>query len=419
MTDSAPQSWRRAVRGNVLALGLVSFFTDFSSEAIYPLLPVFLAGVGGVEMVPFFIGLMDGLADAVASLLKLWSGLRSDRSLRRKPLTLGGYGLSSLARPLMAFASGGYAVVSLRFLDRTGKGLRTAPRDALLSESVPAEVRGTAFAFHRMMDHAGAVAGPLAAALLLYSLLGEVPLFHDPEAAPGAESMRALRILFACAALPGIAAMAVLAMRVREARPADPPTHRELERHRAALPRGFPRFLLASASFALGNSSDLFLVLWARDRHHLGMGGVLALWVGLHGVKVLASLPGGRLADRFGKRGSLVAGWLLYALVYALLPATDSLLSFSILLALYGLYYGLTEGAERALVADFVPRGRRGRGYGFYHATVGLAALPASLLFGLLWSTQGPALAFHIGAGLALVAAASLARPFPLRPRRG
>ena len=446
MTQETPASgsgrpaptWRDAVRGNVLAMGLVSLFTDFSSEMIYPLLPVFFTGlVSGataeekVAMAALFVGMMEGLAEATASLLKIFSGRISDRLGKRKALVLAGYGVSTVARPLMGVAFAAWNVVALRFLDRIGKGVRTSPRDALIGDSVGPEHRGLAFSFHRAMDHTGAVLGPVVAFFILMAMVGVAELWSR-EAVATPRDMTALRWLFAIALIPGLAAMAALLVKVKEvAPPAAPTTGEKTFRGWRRLPGRFYAFVGIVTLFALGNSSDLFLLLYARTLYGLGMGALLVLWVALHVSKIVFSFPGGILSDRFGRRPVIVAGWIVYALVYlgmALLPGGGSPWLFVGLFVAYGFYYGMTEGAEKALVADFIPSERRGTAFGVYHGAIGLAALPASLLFGVLWVTLnqvspglGPKVAFGVGAALAGLAAVLLTVLLSVRraPRSG
>lgn len=393
---------KRAVRGNVLVLGIVSFFTDVGSEMVYPLLPAFFAGLVPTGLAAVYVGLMDGIAESTSSLLKIYAGSLSDRIRARKPVALAGYALSSLARPFNALAGVGWHVVALRFVDRVGKGFRSAPRDALLSETVDDDIRGVAFSIHRLMDHAGAIVGPLVATGLLYVSLGTAVLWHHggEDAVPGADEMHALRTVFAWSLVPGLAATLALWRWVNDVPPRVRPAEDDDGRP-AALPRRFYVFLAAVTLFTLGNSSDLFLVFYAQTRFGLGLGWVIALWIVLHLSKVAFSVPGGRLSDLYGRRRTIVAGWVVYVAVYAAIPWIGALTGFCALLVLYGAYYGLTEGAERALVADAVPPEGRGSAYGLYHGAVGLAALPASLLFGVFWAALGPQTAFLIGASLA------------------
>ena len=398
------------LRGNVLWVSVVSLLTDLASEMMNPLLPIFVAGLVPVGAAPIVLGAMEGLAEATASVVKLVSGRLSDRLGKRKALVLWGYGLSSLARPAMALAGAGWQVVGLKFVDRVGKGLRTSPRDALLGDAAPPGQRARVFSFHRAMDHTGAVLGPMVALGLLYLLLGRAVWRGD--AALGDE-MDALRVVFALALLPGLAAVLTLALGVREqATTPAPPT----EARATALPRRFYWFVGAATVFALGNSSDLFLLLFARERFGLGALELVLLWSGLHVAKVVCSLPGGALADRIGRRAAIVLGWGLYALCYLGFAGVETPGQFAGLLAVYGLYYGLTEGALKALVTDFTAPHQRASGFGVFHAAVGLAALPASLLFGVFWAELGARTAFTIGAALAAAAALLLVLARP--PRR-
>ena len=420
--NSSSPSWRRVLQPNVVWLGLVSCLTDVASEMVYPLLPMFLAGLVTVQGAAVYVGIMDGIAETTAGVLKLLSGRWSDRSGRRKPWALAGYGLSTVVRPLAALAVSGWHVVGLRFLDRIGKGLRTSPRDALLAGTVDADVRGLAFSFHRMMDHIGAVTGPLVALAVLSIMVGQTSLWKAGPATDAA-TMHALRWVFGLSLMPGVIALIALWGGVREKRTQNAErrtqnkgvlsgSQKEEERSkkqedvtldtgRSTLPKGFYVFLVGVGLFALGNSSDLFLVLYAQDRLGLGAGSVISLWVILHLAKIAFSLPGGRFSDRFGRARSILIGWFVYMAVYGAMPFASGLVQVIGLLVLYGAYYGMTEGAERALVADFVPGAQRGWAFGLYHAVVAMAALPASLLFGVLFAKAGPTAAFLTGAALA------------------
>jgi MFS family permease len=413
--EQTPGAWRQAVRGNVLMMGLVSLLNDCSSEMINPLLPIFFAGlVGGVEAA-FWVGLSEGIAETTAAILKMLSGRWSDRLGKRKALVVAGYGLSTLARPAVALAGAAWHVVALKFADRVGKGLRTSPRDALIGDSVDEDHRGLAFSFHRAMDHTGAVLGPLAVIGLLYALLGYAK-WGKPyaESIISGDEMHAMRVLFAVALLPGLAAMLALIFRVREIAPkvaavapgpggARPNVWKQ-------LPARFYGFVGIVALFALGNSSDMFLLLYAWSLFDMGLIPVVLLWIVLHLSKIVFSIPGGVLSDRLGRRPLLVAGWTVYALVYLgfAFIGHGSPWQFWALLATYGVYYGLTEGVEKALVTDFTGSAHRGTAFGIYHSAVGIAALPASLMFGVFWEQLGPRAAFGIGAALAGAAAVLL-----------
>jgi MFS family permease len=389
---------------NVIALSAVSLLTDVSSEMIYPLLPIFLfttlgAGAGTV-------GAIEGAAESTAALLKLASGWWSDRVARRKPLVVAGYTLASIARPLIALATSPASVLAVRLVDRVGKGIRSSPRDALLADSVAPEARGRAFGFHRAADHLGAVIGPLIA----YAML---ELMHTT-----------VRSVFWLASVPAATSVLVLVIFVREgarAQPARttpvpnaPPAPRIDTSQR--LPRAFVTFVAAVTLFTLGNSSDAFLLLRARD---LGVPVAMIplLWAAFHVVKSATSTPGGALSDRVGRKPLIVAGWLLYAAVYFGFGRAATAWQAWALFGVYGVFFGLTEGSEKALVADLVPAMRRGTAFGWYNLAVGLAALPASLLFGAVWERHGAPTAFALGAGLA-VAAAALVAVVPLQQQR-
>lgn len=411
-SNTRPSTWRDAVKGNVFTLGIVSLFTDLSSEMIYPLLPVFFTGLVPAGLAAVYVGIMEGIAESSASILKLVSGRLSDRLGRRKILVVTGYGLSTACRPLMAMAAVGWQIIALRFADRVGKGVRTAPRDALIGDSVVQERRGLAFGFHRAMDHAGAIAGSLAAIGILYAFLG-YGLWTGGESIASPAEMHALRWLFGCSILPGLAALIVLILKVHEPasaeRPAASPARDQSESVRdRSLPRKFYWYVGIVCLFALGNSSDLFLVFYAKTKFQLGLLPLIGLWIALHLSKIAFGLPGSAASDRWGRRTVIICGWGIYALVYIGMARVDSLEFFWALIIIYGLYYGLTEGAEKALVADFVLSSRLGTAYGVFHGAVGLAALPASLLFGLVWKLVGPRVAFGIGASLAGIAAVLL-----------
>lgn len=378
----------------MLWLSAASFLNDAASEMIYPLLPLFLAGTLGAGAA--FVGLVEGAAESLSSLLKLASGWIADRTGRRKRLTLIGYGIAALGRPLISVAAVGWHVLAVRLLDRVGKGLRTAPRDALLAESVAEERRGAAFGLHRAADHAGAVAGPLIASALLLAL--------DAD----------LRTVFALAVIPGLLTVAVVAGKVREtapaARPSGAPTP-TLPRLRELGPV-LPRYLGVLVLFTLGNASDAFLLLRAHDVG-VPVAAVPLLWGALHVSKSAFSVWGGRWSDRVGARTAIVAGWMVYAAVYAGFALVEAAWQVWALFLVYGLFFGLTEGPEKALVARLAPSGLRGSAFGAYHAAIGLAALPASVVFGVVWQAFGAPWAFALGAALALSAALLLLITLP------
>ena len=376
---------RRRLPASIYAIGATSLLNDASSEMIFPLLPVFLAsvlGAGGATL-----GVIEGTADAAASLLKLLSGVLSDRMHRRKPLVVGGYLLASLVRPLIGFAHAAGTVLAIRVTDRVGKGLRASPRDALIADAAPHDLHGRAFGVHEAMDHAGAVVGPLLAYLLLSFGL------H-------------LRSVFLLSALPALVACLVAVFFVREAPPRPSPPV-SLAPAGRVLSRPFVAYLAATIVFALGNSSDAFLLLRAHDAG-LPVQAAPLLWALHHVVKASTSAKAGELADRVGRRRMLALGWIAYAAIYAGFAFARSALAIASLFVIYGLHFALVDGPQKALVAALVPVEARARGFGAYHLCVGLAAFPASVLFGLLYQHMGAAPAFLTGAGLALAAVALL-----------
>jgi MFS family permease len=408
--------WREVVRGNVLAVGVISLLTDLASEMMNPLLPLFVAGLVPVGLAPVVLGAMEGVAEATASLLKLVSGRLSDRKGRRKGLVLIGYGLSTLVRPLMALVTAGGQVVGVKFLDRIGKGLRTSPRDALLGDAAPPSRRALAYSFHRAMDHTGAVLGPLVAAGLLYAQLG-YGFWRSGSGVPTLDEMAALRVVFALALLPGLAAVAVIVLGLRESAPvvrAPSVTAAPGTTEVPPLPRRFYGFVAVATLFALGNSSDLFLLLYAYEKFALGMPQLIGLWVALHVAKVVCSVPGGLLADRVGRRPAILAGWTLYALCYLGFGAVAAPWQLAALLVIYGIYYGLDGGRPQGNGRGLHGAGSASHRFRRVPRAIGLAALPASLVFGLFWAGLGPQAAFSIGAGLAALAALGL---LLVRPR--
>ena len=375
----------------VLVLGVASLLTDLSSEMIFPLLPAFLAvlGVGAIAL-----GLMEGAAESTASLLKVVSGALADRMPRRKPLVVAGYAISGTARPLIGLATIWPVVLVLRLVDRFGKGLRTSPRDALIADVTVESQRGRAYGLQRAMDNAGAVLGPLAAATLLGLGLS-------------------LREVFWCAALPAAMVVVVLALGVRE-RPRVLPAATSGKPPNAGLAdlgRDFRVLLGIVVVFALGNSSDAFLLL------RLGQAGlsnaeVAYAWTAHSAVRATAVYVGGHLADRFDKTRLMAAGWAVHAAIYGMMALFDEPAALVVALIAYGVHYGATEPTERALVAELAPPAFRGSAFGWFHGAIGLSALPASALFGWLWSELGAPGAFGFGAGLALTAGVLLLLAF-------
>jgi MFS family permease len=362
---------------------------------IYPLLPLFLSSVLGASA--SFIGVIEGAAESVAALLKLASGWWSDRVKKRKPLVVLGYGIASFVRPFTAVAQSATQVLAIRLADRVGKGIRTSPRDALLADSVDPSMRGKSFGFHAAADNAGAVLGPLAAfALLRWAHLS-------------------LRGVFWLAAIPGIIAFIVLVVAVKDVEHA-PESHGdgkvEQQPFQSSLGGRFWAYLTVVLLFTLGNSTDAFLLLRANQ---LGVAVALApiLWALLNFIKAALGTWGGGLSDRLGRKPLIISGWLVYAAVYFGFARATAVWHAWALFAAYGLFYAMTEGTEKAFVADLVPQTRRGSAYGWYNLAIGLGALPASLIFGAIWDRSSPQAAFLFGASLALLAAVgmTLVRP--------
>jgi MFS family permease len=378
----------------VKALGVVSLLNDFSSEVTVRTLPLFLSNILGVRI--GIIGLIEGIAESTATLLQLISGYLSDRIGKRKALTLCGYGLSNFTKPLLYFGTAGWGVVlAIRFLDRVGKGIRTAPRDALIADVTPPEQRGKAFGFRKAMDKTGAVMGLLIGAMVLY-------LSQQDSLTLTLETYLWLVLL---AVLPGLAAVVVLAGWVEE-RPkttaATRPTFRWSE-----IDGRFWSFIGVLVLFTLGNSSDAFPMLRAQT---LGLS-TLEIFLAVAAFNLVISLSstkGGALSDVLGRRGVIVAGWIIYAVIYLGFAFASEWWHAWILYAGYGLYYGAFQGAASALVADLVPERLRGTAYGIFNAALGIAAFPASLFAGLLWDWYGPAAPFIAGSALALMAGGGL-----------
>jgi MFS family permease len=373
---------------SVWLLGWVSLATDAATEAIYPLVPFFLTQVLGAGAIS--LGLVEGAAEAVNSVLKLVTGRLADRAREKRPLVLLGYGISSAVRPLIAIATGWAQVLGIRVLDRVGKGIRSAPRDALLASASTPEIRGRVYGFHQGMDNLGAVLGPVLATIFLFAFPGQY------------------RRLFALTIIPGAIATALIFFirehdnRVeragtageagREPHPPDPP-----------LPPAFSRFMWVLVLFSLGNSTDAFLLLKLTDAAGSARF-VPLMWAGLNAVKAVVSMIGGSWSDRIGRRTVIATGWLIYAVVYAGFAFTSSLAALLGWFVVYGFYFGFAEGTEKALVADLAPPSRRGYAFGIYNAIVGFGALGASILFGLIWTAFGAPAAFGLGAALSLIA---------------
>ena len=378
------------LRRQVILLGLAALLNDAASELIYPLLPVFLITTLGAT--PAVIGLIEGAADGMASILKYFSGAWSDRAKKRKPMVVSGYALAAASRLLIAAATVWPLVLTARLIDRTGKGIRSAPRDAMISDVTPPDQRGRAYGFHRALDHTGAIVGPLLAVLLLQGL--------------GVS----LRMTFFLAVIPGAAGVFMLAFLLREeprkdegGRMKDVATGTDADTSFILHPSSFKKALLAISLFSLANSSDAFLLLQA---HAAGVSTAMLplLWAGHHVIKSLFSTTAGALSDRVDRRYLLIAGWTSYAVIYALFPFARSLTAFVILFVVYAIPFTLAEGAERAWIADLVPAAVRGKSFGIYYLANGMCVLVGTAIFGLIYQQVSPAAAFFTGAALAMTA---------------
>ena len=373
---------------------------------IYPLLPIYLSRVLGAGAAS--LGIIEGIAEGINSILKVVSGWWSDRRGRRRPLVILGYSLSGAARPLIAVAGSWVHVLLIRALDRTGKGIRGAPRDAMLAQFADASSRGRVFGFHRAMDHTGAIVGPLVATVFLFFLPGEYRLLFALTAIPGAIAVAMLFLVRE----PSASARRAPARSAEASRGGDPDSDALRSTHR--LPTRLWAVLGVILVFSLGNSADAFLLLRLTDA--LGAATyVPLLWGLLHVVKASLSTWGGGLSDRIGRKRVIVIGWAVYALVYVGFATASSAIGFVSWFLLYGVYFALAEGAEKALVADLTPAGRQGTAFGYYNAALGLGTLVASVVFGFVYERVSPSAAFTMGATLAVIATALLAMT-PTRP---
>jgi MFS family permease len=376
----------RTLPRTVWLIGLISLVNDAASEMLYPLIPLYLSSV--LMAGPRTLGLIEGIAEATASLLKLFSGAVVDRTRRAKPWIVFGYGLAGIGRPLVALVTGWPGLLLLRFADRVGKGLRTSPRDALLAESAGPDRRGLAFGLHRAMDNAGAVIGPLLAAALLASDM-------------------ALKDVFVWSAVPAALCLA-LALGIREPAPRTVAARKPFDWRLRDMPPAFRRYLVVVALFTLGNSSNMFLLLRARELG-LPQAQVPLLWAGVSAVAMVLSTPLSALSDRFGRMRLLVGGYVAYAGVYAALGVlTHAGLGLFVAFAAYGVFLAATEGVEKAMVADLAPADGQGTAFGWFNLTVGLMLLPASVVFGAAYQSAGPGAAFAFAGGCALLAAGLL-----------
>ena len=361
---------------------------------IYPLLPMYLSRVLGAGALS--LGIIEGVAEAINSVLKIGSGYFSDRWTKRRPIVIAGYSISTVTRPLIAFTSIWPQVLLIRALDRTGKGIRGAPRDAMLAQFAPEHERGHIFGFHRAMDHTGAIIGPLIATAILFFAPGEYRLVFALTIIPGAIAVGLLFLVPETAGPTAAGSSSAAGIR---------PTTCEGAPHK--LPRRLVAFFAVLLLFSLGNSADAFLLL--RLSGELGsVTYIPLLWAGLHVVKASLSTWGGGLSDRLGRKRVIVLGWAVYAAVYAGFAVATDATVFVALFLLYGVYFALTEGAEKALVADLAPVAQRGTAFGLYNAALGLGALGASVGFGLLYERVSASAAFGAGAALAALAAGLL-----------
>ena len=420
MADTDPSSWfdqLKSLPRNIWVTTLTSFLTDISSEMIFNLLPLFLANVLGVST--SVIGLIEGIAETTSSLLKVFSGWVSDKIQNRKWLAVTGYGLSAVAKPFLYFATSWLGVLLVRFADRTGKGIRTAPRDALIANSIEEEHRGIAFGLHRAGDTAGAMLGLIIA-------LGVVLATQTDALALNRASFQAIVLV---SIIPALVAVLVLAWGAQDTKPqivkaekpksADEPA--KLNLSFGALNSEFKFFLFIMAVFTLGNSSDAFLILRAQERG-LTVVGVLGMLISFSLIYTLFSSPLGALSDRVGRHRLIIGGWLGYGLLDLGFGFATSATQIWMIYGLYGLYYAAVEGTAKALVADLIPKAQRGTAYGYFNATIGLMAFPASLSAGILWQGVGSwagfgaSAPFFFGAILALLASCLMilhARQYP------
>ena len=404
-----PEGGWRSLPRNVWAVSLTSFFMDISSEMVISVLPLFLSNVLGVKT--NVIGLIEGISEATASLLKIFSGWLSDRIGQRKWLAVAGYGISTLAKPFFYLADAWTTVLAVRFADRVGKGIRTAPRDALVADSIDANQRGLAFGFHRAADTGGAMLGLLIAFLVVWAM----------QSASADLGRKTFQVLVLASLIPAALAVLSLAIGAR-----DVPVTGQRERPAISfkgLGKPFLLFMIIVGLFDLGNSSDAFLVLRAQERG-LNVLGIMGMLVTFNLVYTLVSTPAGSLSDRVGRRTLIVGGWLTYALIYLGFALAGTGWHVWLLYALYGMYYGLAFGATKAMVADLVPAELRGTAYGTYNASLGLLDFPASLIAGLLWQGAGnwqgfgPSAPFYFGAAASLLAAILMALWKPPAPCR-
>ena len=381
----------RLLHPNIWFLTIGSFLTDVSSEMLTNLIPLFLYNVLGVQT--SIIGLIDGIAETTASLVKIYSGALSDRLGKRKFITVIGYALSTLSKPFLYFAVTWEWVLGVRFSDRVGKGIRTAPRDALLADSAKSDQRGLAFGLHRAGDTAGAFLGLGIAALIIWLT----------QSGAAELTRHTFQTVVLASIIPAVLAVLVLALGVKEVAAARKDNNGLPSLSWKAFDKRFQLFLIVMIIFTLGNSSDSFIVLRGQDRG-LSVLQIMGMLMTFNAVYSLLAGPLGSLSDRVGRRRLMLVGWTIYGLVYLGFALSHTGAEIWFLFGLYGIYYALTEGVAKAFVADIVPQEQRGTAYGLFNAAIGFSALPASLIAGILWQTISPAAPFFFGASLALIA---------------
>jgi MFS family permease len=391
MAQQNDTSSPRRLHPNIWFLTIGSFLTDISSEMLTNLIPLFLYNVLAVQT--SIIGLIDGIAEATASLVKIYSGVLSDRLGKRKLLTVNGYALSTIAKPFLYFATTWQWVLGVRFVDRVGKGIRTAPRDALLAGSAKSDQRGLAFGLHRAGDTAGAFIGLAIAAIIIWLT----------QSGAAELTRHTFQVVVLVSIIPAVAAVLVLALGVKEVEAPEKGNQNLPSLNWKAFDKRFRTFLVVIIIFTLGNSSDSFIILRAQDRG-LTVLQIMGMLMTFNAIYAILAGPLGSLSDHIGRRKLMLVGWFIYGLVYLGLALSRTGIQIWALFTIYGIYYALTEGVAKAFVADIVVQEQRGTAYGLFNAAIGLTALPASLIAGILWQTVGPAAPFMFGASLSILA---------------
>lgn len=375
---------------NVLVLGVVSFLTDMSSEMIYPVLPTFLISIGATGIV---VGLIEGAAETTASMLKVVSGWSSDKWKRRKPYITGGYGLSALVKPFLVAATAPWHVLGVRLAERVGKGIRSAPRDALIADSADPGVRGKAFGVHKAMDSLGAVAGPLAAIAILIALSTDLDTIDDGT----------YRVLFIAATVPAFVGVAVILLFVREREAAGAGLKGSFLKEVRRLQRPFWLLIVVVMAFYMGEISYAFFVLKAQDA---GVSAIttIGLYMMFNVLYTLLAIPSGVLSDRIGRRPVMAVSFGIFALTCVVMALAGDFLTVAVGFAMFGMYKGTSEGVMKAFVIDIVPSDLRGTALGAFHTAVGLVMLPGGIIAGYLWDSRGADATFAFGAAMALTA---------------